>query len=157
MKAVESEENGAGDDQQKTEKDEGTAKIGHGRCSGSGQKGGGLAQQLRRLAWFGENAYRPGKLTGLLTHILQVGVEAGENKDAAAWQLERHVLDQIETIAPRHRHVAKQKMGSKGSRTDQGLIRGVNGLGFKPILAKDKGQGIGYQTIIVNDQNSLHG
>ena len=39
----------------------------------------------------------------------------------------------------------------------EGLIGGVGGPGFEAALHKDERKCVGDQTIIVNDQNSLHG
>jgi hypothetical protein len=73
-----------------------------------------------------------------------------------AWQLPRHVVDQVETVASGHGDVAEQEMGGKRSGTDQGSVRGINRLRFKTILAEDERECISYETVIVNDQDPLH-
>jgi hypothetical protein len=154
METVESNKERADYDQEKTKEDEGAAKIGH--LLGGGQKGGGFAKKLGWLAGLGEDADRTAELDGLLAHTFEVGVKAGKDEDAAARQLPRHVVDQVEAVASGHGDVAEQKMGSKRSSTDQGIVRGINSLRFKAALSEDERECVCYQTVIVNDQDPLH-
>jgi hypothetical protein len=154
METVESGNERADYDQENTEKDEGAAKIGH--LLRGGQKGGGFAKKLGWLAGLGEDADRTAELDGLLAHTFEVGVKAGKDEDAAAWQLPRHVVDQVETVASGHGDVAEQEMGGKRSGADQGLVRGINSLRFKAALSEDERECVGYETVIVNDQDALH-
>jgi hypothetical protein len=154
METVESDKERADNDQKKTEEDEGAAKIGHLLCGG--QKGGGFAKKLGWLAGLGQDADRTAKLDGLFAHTFEVGVKAGKDEDAAAWQLPRHVVDQVEAVASGHGDVAEQEMGAKRSGADQGIVRGINRLCFKAALFEDERECVGYETVIINDQDSLH-
>jgi hypothetical protein len=155
MKTAQAEDQSTGDHQKKTKEDECTAKIGH-RSSGSGQKRGGFAKKLGRLARFGEDADTAREFAGLLAHALQVGVEAGQNQNPAAWKLARHVVDKGKSVALGHGDVAKQKIGGEDSSTEKSLLRRVDSFGFKAVLVEDKRKRVGYQMVIVNDQDSLH-
>jgi hypothetical protein len=157
METAESDQERADYDQEKTEEDESAAKIGHSENAlGGGQKGGGLAKKLGWLAGFGENAEGAAELDGLLAHTFEVGVKAGKDEDVATWQLPRHVVDQVETVASGHGDVAEQEMGGKRSGADQSIIRGINCLRFKAALSEDERECVGYETVIINDQDPLH-
>lgn len=84
-----------GNNKDYAEKNEQAAQIDHGAenlCSG--QHRCGLAQKLRRLARFGEDADRTRQLAGLLANVLQVRVERREHNDAAGGKLVGDVVDQ---------------------------------------------------------------
>ena len=124
---------------------------------GSGEESGGFAEKLCGLAGFGEDAYGTGEPAGLLANAFEVGVEAGEDDDAAGGLLAGDFVDQRETVAARHGDVAEEEVGGELAGAAQTLIRGVGGTGVEATFLKDKSKGVCDQTIIIYYQNSLHG
>lgn len=158
IEASESEDKEADDDEGETEKDEDAAEIGHGlRRLGGGQHGGSFAKKFRRLAGLGEDTDGTGQFVRLLTHLLEVGVERGEDDDAAGREFTGDIAYEGKAVAAGHGDVAEQKMRIKFAGALECLIRGVGSPGIEATLCEDEGKCVGDQTVIVNDKNSLHG
>jgi hypothetical protein len=153
VKTVEADHDEAGDDEEDAEKDEDAAEIGHlhlQQCLGA-QHCGCLAEEVRRLAGFGEDAYVAAEFAGLLTDALEVGVEACEDDDAARGEFARDVADEGEAVAAWHGDVAKEKIGEKLACTYESLVRRVGCFGVKATLREDERKSVSDQTIVVND------
>ncbi len=156
MEAREHNDDQAGHDEGEAEEDEDAAQVGHGGGLGAGEHGVGLAEEFGGLAGLGEDAHGVGQSAGLFAHLLQVGVETGEDDDAAGWELAGDVVHQGEAVPAGHGDIAEEQVRDKLTGTLEGLVGGVCGLCVEAILREDEGQCIGDQTVIVNDQNSLH-
>jgi hypothetical protein len=151
------EDKEARDDKSNAQKDENTSQFGHERAKlGGGQHGSRFAEKLGWLTGFGEDAYRARQLAGLLTNVLQVGVERGEHDDTAGGKLLRDIADKREAVAIWHGDVAEEEVGRKLAGAIERLVRGVGSSGVEATLREDESERVGDQTVIVNDQNSLH-
>ena len=157
MESREDNDDQSGHDEGESEEDEGATEVGHDGELRAGEHGVGLAEEFGGLAGLGEDAHGTGQFAGLFAHVLQVGVEAGEDDDAAGWELAGDVVHQGEAVLARHGDIAEEQVRDKLTGALEGLIGGVCGLCVKAILREDEGQCVGDQTVIVNDQNSLHG
>jgi hypothetical protein len=156
VEAIEAEDDGADDEEKEAKEDEGAAQVRHGTLGGC-QQGCGLAEEFGRLAGLGEDADRAGEFGGLLADTLEVGVEAGEDDDAACGELAVDVGDEGETVAARHGDIAEQEVGFELAAGGEGFIGRIGCGSCEAALLEDEGQCVGYETIIIDDENSLHG
>jgi hypothetical protein len=91
--------------------------------------------------------------TGL--HMRNPGVRAGKHNDPAGRHLLTDLLNQGKPIAPGHADVTQKKVGTEAPRTPEAVVSRIAGFCGKAAPLKNHGQGIGYQLIIVNDQDLL--
>ena len=54
-----------------------------------------------------------------------------------------------------HGDVAEEEAGDEGARAGEAVGRGVDGFGFVAVDFEDEVESVGYQVVIVDDQNTL--
>ena len=109
------------------------------------------------MAGFGEDAYRTDESAGVFADVFDIGVEAGEDEDAAGGKLAGHVGGERETVATGHGDVAEQKIGRELPRAGQGLVGRVGCLGGEAALFEDHRECIGDEMIVIYYKHTLHG
>jgi hypothetical protein len=85
-----------------------------------------------------------------------VGVEAGEDEDAAVRELAVYLVDEKEAVLAGHGDVAEQEVGLELAGLVQGMICRVSSLRVEAALLEDHREGVGYYMFVVYDQDSLH-
>jgi len=127
-----------------------------GKRSGVGEGGGGFAQEVVGVNGFGEDSYGAGETFGGLADGAVIGVEAGEDEDAASGELAVYLVDEEEAVLAGHGDVAEQEVGLELAGLVQGVIGGVRGPCMKAALLEDHRESVGYYMFVVYYQDTLH-
>ena len=123
---------------------------------GGGEEGVGFAEEIGGLAGLGEDADGLAQTLGVLLDGGEVGVEAGEHEDAAVGQLAIDLLHEEETVFAGHGDIAEEEIGLEGACGVERFLGRVGSSGFEAVFAEDEGEGVSYQTFIIDDKNTLH-
>jgi len=105
---------------------------------------------------FGEDGDAARKPGGGFVDGRVVGVEAGEDEDAAVGEFAVYLVDEKEAVLAGHGDVAEQEVGLELAGLVQGMVCGVSSLRVEAALLEDHREGVGYYLFVVYYQNSLH-
>lgn len=105
---------------------------------------------------FGENSYGAGETFGGLADGVVIGIEAGEDEDAAGGEFAAYLVDEEETVFAGHGDVAEQEVGLELAGLVQGVIGGVSSPCMEAALLEDHRESVGYYMFVVYYQDTLH-
>ena len=85
-----------------------------------------------------------------------VGVEAGEDEDAAVGEFAVYLVDEKEAVLAGHGDVAEQEMRLELAGLVEGMVCGVSSFRMEAALLEDHREGVGYYLFVVYYENTLH-
>jgi hypothetical protein len=124
--------------------------------SGVGEGGGGFAEELLGVDRFGEDTDAARQAKGGFVDGLVIGVEAGEDEDAAVGEFAVYLVDEEEAVLAGHGDVAEQEVGLELVGLIEGVIGGVSSSREETALPKDHRECVGYYMFVVYYQDTLH-
>jgi hypothetical protein len=86
---------------------------------------------------------------------VQISIETGQNEEAAGRKFLTDIVHQSNPIATWHGDIAEKEVWMEVPGLFKGLLGGVAGERVKATLLEDQTEGIGDQTVVIYDQNSL--
>jgi hypothetical protein len=119
------------------------------------QKQANFLQEEFRTAGLGEELEGLLHLQRLLFYKEGIGGVGGEHEQATGGQFMLQASDKLETGFFRHGDVAEDERGRKSPRAFHSFGRGVGDLGVKAIGLKDEMEGVGDESVVVHNQNTL--
>jgi hypothetical protein len=115
----------------------------------------GFAEQNFGTAWLAEELERTLRSCGVLLDLYDVGVVGREHEQFAVGKLVVNLFSELQAALLRHGDVAEEESGVEGSNASQTFGGRVDRLGLVAVRLKDHVESIGYQTVVVDNQNTL--
>jgi len=121
-----------------------------------GQQQAGFAQQIARIAGFGEHSCRTPQPSGLFPGMNQVCIVPGKQYHLAFGEFAVEVVHEFEAASARHADVAEQQMRGEAARALERIVCRIRHPNFKALFAEDEAQGIGYEAFVVDYKDAMH-
>ncbi len=122
---------------------------------GAAEEGLGFAEEGLGAAGLAEELDGAPGAGGVLLHLDGVAGVGGEHEELAVRHFELNFFSELQACLFGHGDVAEKELGAVGAGPCEALGCGVNGFGVVTVDLKDESKGIGYQVVIIDDQNTL--